>query len=153
MTEPKSFAERLAPDEPPVILVIEDVWRFREMLAAWLKESEGYEVKTAKTHDEAVKMLAKGEVKPDLILLDHYTASEINGTDFLTLGHAGNVPVIGISSLDSCNDDMIRAGARGAIKKDKIEEALENFGESKALTTLMQRVLPPARNAGCALTG
>lgn len=114
------------------ILVIDDSKDYLELQEVLLGMA-GYEVLTAETADEALKILSDFS-EPDLILLDMYL-KEMTGVEFLDILEEkrpetiNNVPVVFITGLDS----VPKSKAVGFIQKpadmDKLLKDVRHYIE------------------------
>lgn len=134
--------------KPVEILLIEDnagdIALISEALA---HESVRINVHVAVDGEEGMEMLAKGDVEPDVVILD-LTLPKLCGLSFLKLVHLSvlhiSVPVVVFSS--SCSDDDIRRcfelGVRDFVPKPS---DLESY--RLAVSYIVRKCGPPLPNS------
>lgn len=113
--EPASVASSVTPRGLGCILVVEDEFLIRMLLADELRDA-GYQVIEAINADEALEVL-RG-VTPDAIISDVRMPGSIDGMGLLAAVRQSspNLPVI-IISADASPEDAIAAGANQFVAK------------------------------------
>jgi two-component system OmpR family response regulator len=107
------------PTEGPVVLVVDDDERTRELVRTTL-ESEGYRVHTAASAEGGLAVIA--EERPDLVLLD-VLMPQVDGWEMLRRMQeeygSGAIPVVMFSGSadESARDEATTRGARGFVGK------------------------------------
>jgi CheY-like chemotaxis protein len=123
----KAFAD----NQKPLVWVIEDQDGIRGATARNLN-TKGFEPVTFVTHDAAWEAAQKpGQRKPDVILADWDTKSDMNGGDFVAnLRKSGwkEIPVISISGNAFTEENLERVGMQAQFPKGDLvfeEDKLE----------------------------
>jgi CheY-like chemotaxis protein len=111
MNEPVQIL--LAEDNPADVYLIEEALREHKVL---------FRITVAEDGEAAMAMVASGEVKPDLILLDLNMPKRSGGevlTHIRAQAHCQTTPVIVLTSSDSPADreEALRLGATSYIRK------------------------------------
>ena len=145
-----SAARRTAdPDEAPRILVVDDeppvIDVFREFLA-----SQGYEIGTAATGEEALKMIE--DFRPDIVLTD-INLPGLSGLD--VMGHAKNldpeVAVIVVTGYASASTaiEALRQGAYDYVTKpfdlDEVHQIVERGIANRRLKAINRQLVEELR--------
>ena len=125
------------PDQPPLILVVEDEESYREAMAAGLAK-EGFEVELAADGMEGLRRFAART--PDLVLLDLMLPG-LSGTEVCErMRQMQPVPVIMVSALDAEMDVVLglQAGAADYVTKPyRLRELVAR------IQAVLRRVAPP----------
>jgi two-component system CheB/CheR fusion protein len=126
------------------ILLVEDDLELCELLALLLTE-EGYRVTSAHDGIAAINMVARGTVRPDLILADYNLPKGMNGVEVtarLREGLGGTVPII-ILTGDISTSTLRDIAGRHYVQLNKPVKPAE-------LTETIQRLLVASRAAPAA---
>jgi two-component system, chemotaxis family, CheB/CheR fusion protein len=136
------------------ILVVEDDPSVREMLALLL-EGEGHRATTAEDGRTALELVARGAIRPDLVVADYNLPKGLNGHEVIaglreTLGH--EIPAVILTG--DISTDTLREIAQGGHlhlnKPVKAKELIDLIGhclaEKRPTAQLSSR--PPAEAAG-----
>jgi two-component system, chemotaxis family, CheB/CheR fusion protein len=111
------------------ILIVEDDPSVREMLALLL-EGEGHRTTTAEDGRKALELVARGAIRPDLIVADYNLPKGLNGLQVVaglweTLGH--KVPAV-ILTGDISTDTLREIAQGGHLHLNKPVKAKELIG-------------------------
>jgi two-component system, chemotaxis family, CheB/CheR fusion protein len=123
------------------ILVIEDDPEIRELLELFLKD-EGHHAAAAPDGAAALDMVARGTIRPDLILADYNLPNGMNGLQVVTRLREephGKIPAI-ILTGDIATDTLREIARQNCIQLSKPVKL-------KALAQTVQRLLPISRSA------
>jgi two-component system CheB/CheR fusion protein len=121
------------------ILVVEDDLELCELLALVLTE-DGYRVTTAHDGVVAINMVARGAVRPDLVLADYNLPKGMNGVELTTRlreGLGGDIPIV-ILTGDISTSTLREIAARNYVQLNKPVTLAE-------LTEVIQRLLTAPR--------
>jgi two-component system CheB/CheR fusion protein len=123
------------------ILVIEDDPEAYELLELFLKE-EGHAVATARDEIAALEMVARGSIRPDLVLVDYNLLNGMDGlhvTAKLREKFFRRIPIIVLTG-DTSVDALQEIAAPNCVQLNKPVRAAE-------LTQVIQRLLPAQQSA------
>ncbi len=123
------------------ILVVEDDPELRELLEICLKD-EGHQTTTAPDGITALTLVARGEVRPDIILADYNLPNDMNGLEVAaklqeSLGH--QVPAIVLTG-DTSTGTLRQIALGGSVRLNKPVKLTE-------LTQVIQRLLTVPQTA------
>lgn len=129
------MSEELQDPKTKLVLIVDDDAGMVEMLSMWVR-SEGFQVETAASGDQALRMIDART--PDLILLD-YMLPGTGGYEVakeLQSGDARSVPVFVITGrrLDRAQTEMLRT-------ESNVREFIEKPVKPAVLASMIHRAL------------
>ena len=129
-SKPTEKKNKMSKVQKQSILVIDDSTENLE-LNKLILEMENYEVFTAESGEDALKILSE-IAEPNLILLDMNMA-DMNGTEFLTILEdimpdiVKSVPVVFLTGADKIPESKAAGHIRKPAERDKFLTAVRNF--------------------------
>jgi len=124
------------------ILIVEDDPEMRELLELLLKE-EGHHIAAVSDGAAAIELIARGGVKPDLILSDYNLSNKMNGLQVTTKLREmlkRQIPVI-ILTGDTSTETLREIARHECVRLNKPVQSHE-------LSQVIQRILPTSQSAG-----
>jgi len=125
-----------APHRTGAVLIVEDDPEVRDLLALVLRD-EGHRVMTASDGPAALELVARGTIRPDIVLADYNLPDGMDGIEVAARLRADlrrEVPVL-ILTGDISTDALRHIGQQNCVQFNKPVKAVE-------LTQAIQRLLP-----------
>jgi two-component system CitB family response regulator len=95
-------------------LVVDDDYRVADLHCAYVERVEGFEV-AGKAHNGAEALRKVDQLRPDLVLLDHYLP-DLSGLEVLQRLRDDDHPPVDVMSITAARDvESLRAAMRGGV--------------------------------------